>query len=129
MPLWLRLGLCRLDGWGGGVLGDADAQGFQEAQVVRGEGAFRTFAGVLNRLVGFFLNLIEADGGFKHEENIKALFADVFDDVSNIFRLRNGLVNGFAKFLYQFFNLLIQCHLRAALWVGNEPRIGYSRPS
>jgi hypothetical protein len=99
-----------------GVFGYADAQGFQEVQVVRGEGAFYTFVDSFRGLVRIFLNLIETDGGLKHEEHIKTLFTDIFDDASNVFRLRDGLVDCFAKFLYQVFDLLIQCHLRAALW-------------
>jgi hypothetical protein len=78
-------------------------------------------------LFGFCLNLVEADCGLKHEENIKTLFADVFDDASYILRLRDGLVDRFAKFLDKVFDLLIQCHLRAALWFESSPRIGYSR--
>jgi hypothetical protein len=99
-----------------GVFGYADAQGFQEVQVVRREGAFYTFVDSFRGLVRIFLNLIETDGGLKHEEHIKTLFTDIFDDASNVFRLRDGLVDCFAKFLYQVFDLLIQCHLRAALW-------------
>ena len=76
---------------------------------------------------GFGLDLVEADGGLKHEEDIKALFADVFDDARDVLRLRDGLVDRFAKFLDQVFDLLIQCHLRAALWFELSPRIGYSR--
>jgi len=98
------------------VFGYADAQGFQEVQVVRGEGAVYTFVDSFRGLVRIFLNLIETDGGLKHEEHIKTLFTDIFDDASNVFRLRDGLVDCFAKFLYQVFDLLIQCHLRTALW-------------
>jgi hypothetical protein len=36
-------------------------------------------------------------------------------------------VDRFAKFLDKVFDLLIQCHLRAALWFDSSPRIGYSR--
>ncbi len=50
-------------------------------------------------LFGFCLDLVEADGGLKHEEDIKALFADVFDDACDVLRLRDGLVDRFAKFL------------------------------
>ena len=94
----------------------ADAQRFEEGQVASSEGTVSTFASDLRGFLGFCLNLVEADGGFKHEENIKTLFADVFDDACNVLRLRDGLVDRFAKFLDKVFDLLIQCHLRAALW-------------
>ena len=84
-----------------------------------GEGAVCFFAGGLCGFLGFGFDLVEADGGLEHKENIKTLFANVFDDPSDVFRLRDRLVDCFAKFLYQVFDLLIQCHLRAALWVRN----------
>jgi hypothetical protein len=95
---------------------EADAERFEKGQVASGEGPIGTFARGLRGFLGFFLNLVEADGGLEHEENIKTLFADVFDDACNVLRLRNGLVDRFAKFLDKVFDLLIQCHLRAALW-------------
>jgi len=67
---------------------------------MRGEGAFHTFVDSFRGLFGIFLNLIKTDGGLKHEEYIKTLFTDIFDDASDIFRLRDGLVDCFAKFLY-----------------------------
>ena len=66
-------------------------------------------------LAGFRLDLVESDGGLQHEENIETLLADVFDDAGNILRLRDGLVDRFAKLLDQVFDLLVQCHLRTAL--------------
>lgn len=80
-----------------------------------GEGPINVLFDGLKGFFGFCLNLVEADSGLKHEENIKTLFADVFDDASYILRLRDGLVDRFAKFLDKVFDLLIQCHLRAAL--------------
>ena len=61
-----------------------------------GEGALSLFDGTIRGLLNLFLNFIEADGGLKHEENIKTLLANVFDDTGNILRLRDGLVNRFA---------------------------------
>jgi hypothetical protein len=95
---------------------EADTQRFQEGQVVGSEWAFVHFLSRFGQIFIICLDLVETDGGLKHEENIEALFANVFDDTGYIFRLRNGLVNGFAKFLDKVFDLLIQCHLRAALW-------------
>jgi hypothetical protein len=106
---------------------EADAQGFEKGQVAPGERPVRIFADSFGRFLGFCLNLVEAYGGFKHKEDIKTLFAYVFDDASDVLRLRDGLVDRFAKLLDKVFDLLIQCHLRAALWFESSPRIGYSR--
>ena len=95
---------------------EADAERFEEGQVTSGEGSASTFASGLRGFLGFCLDLVETDGGLKHEENIKTLFTDVFDDACNVLRLRDGLVDRFAKLLDKVFHLLIQCHLRAALW-------------
>ncbi len=100
---------------------------FRKVRSFLGERTDCVFVSRWVRLIGFCLDLIETDGGLKHEEDIKTLFADVFDDASDIFRLRDGLVDRFAKFLDKVFDLLIQCHLRAALWFESSPRIGYSR--
>src|SRR6266403_4862866 len=110
-----------------GAVCDADAQGFEEGQVIPGERPVRIFAHGLGGFLGFCLDLVEADRSLKHEEDIKTLLADVFDDACNVLRLRDGLVDRFAKFLDKVFDLLIQCHLRAALWFESSPRIGYSR--
>jgi hypothetical protein len=106
---------------------EADAERFQEGEIVPSERAVCIFLDGFRGLFGVCLDLIEADGGLKHKEDIKTLFADVFDDASDIFRLRDGLVDRFAKFLDKVFDLLIQCHLRTALWFESTPRIGYSR--
>jgi len=95
---------------------EADAERFEEGQVASGEGPVCILASGLRGFFGFCLDLVEADCGLKHEENIKTLFADVFDDACNVLRLRDGLVDRFAKLLDKVFDLLIQCHLRAALW-------------
>ena len=89
---------------------------FRKVRSLRGEWPVGVFVGGLGGLFGFCLDLVEADGGLKHEEDIKTLFADVFDDACDVLRLRDRLVDRFAKFLDQVFDLLIQCHLRAALW-------------
>ncbi len=100
---------------------------FRKGQVVLGKRPVCLCVSGFGGLFGFCLNLVEADGGLEHEENIKTLFANVFDDASDILRLRDGLVDRFAKFLDKVFDLLVQCHLRAALWFESSPRIGYSR--
>src|SRR5271156_3528221 len=115
--------------FGSSLFREADAQGLQEGQIVLGKRTVCLFASGLAGLFGFCLNLIETNGGLKHEEDIKTLFADVFDDASNVLRLRDGLVDRFAKLLDKVFDLLIQCRLRAALWFESSPRIGYSRRS
>src|SRR6266566_5521086 len=78
------------------VVSEADAQGFEKGQVVPGERPVRIFALGLGGFLGFCLDLVEADRSLKHEEDIKTLLTDVFDDASNVLRLRDGLVDRFA---------------------------------
>jgi hypothetical protein len=120
-----------------GFLGDADSERFQEVQVVTGEGAFGDFLGGVSGLWGVIGHLIEADGSFEHEEHVEALLADVFDDTCDVLGFGDGLVDRFPKLLDQILDLLIQCHLRVALWIeavftssaetaSDYARIGYS---
>src|SRR6195256_877021 len=104
-----------------GVASEADAQGLEKGQIVPGERPVRIFANGLGGFLGFCLDLVECDGSLKHEEDIKTLLADVFDDACYVLRLRDGLVDRFAKFLDKVFDLLVQCHLRAALWFESSP--------
>ena len=60
---------------------------------------------------GFLFDLVEADGGFQHEEDVEALLADFADDAGDLVGLADGLVDRFAEFLDKVFDLLIQCHL------------------
>jgi hypothetical protein len=82
------------------VVVQADAQGFEEADVVGGEGDFGRAIGK-KRHGGFGLgfNFIQADGGFKHEEDVEALLANVFDDAGDLLRLGDRLVNCLPKLL------------------------------
>ena len=92
-----------------------DAQRLQEGKIAGVKGpsvSSVTFCGFL----GFCLDLVQADGGLKHEEDVETLFADVFDNACDVLRLGDGLVDRLAEFLDKVFDLLIQCHLRAALW-------------
>ena len=41
-------------------------------------------------------HLVEPNGGFEHEEDVKALLADVFDDTCDMLRLGHRLVDRFA---------------------------------
>ena len=50
---------------------------------------------------------LEADGGFEHQHDVEALFTDVLDDAGDVLGLGDGLVNGFAEFLDEVFDLLI----------------------
>lgn len=76
---------------------------------MRGEGSFGVFRGGFGGVGGFGLDLVKADGGFEHEEDVEALLADVSDDPGDVFRLGDGLVDGLAEFLDQVFDFLVQC--------------------
>ena len=99
------------------VVSEADAQGFEKGQVVPGERPVRIFANGLGGFLGFCLDLVEADRSLKHKKDIKTLLADVFDDAGDVFRLGDRLVDRLTKLLNKVFDLLIQCHLRTALWL------------
>ncbi len=94
---------------GGSILGDADAKGFKERHIVGVEGTVRGAVGELKRLRGtIFLGLvdfIQADGCFKHQENVKAMCANIFDDSCDIFRFGDRLVDCLAKLLDEVLNL------------------------
>jgi hypothetical protein len=120
------------------LLGETDTERLQEAQIVTGEGTFCGFVDGVRGLCWVLCHFIQADGGFKHEENVETLFTDVFDDSCDVLRLGDGLVDRFTKLLDQVLDLLIQCHLRVALWIetvfpssvesaSDYARIGYSR--
>jgi len=120
------------------LLGEADTERFQEVQVVAGEGAHRDFDGGVRYLRGVLGDFVEADGGLEHQEHIKTLLADVFDDSRDVLGLGDRFVDRFTKLLDQILDLLIQCHLRVALWIATAftfsvdtasdyARIGYSQ--
>src|ERR1700734_1108572 len=98
---------------GRGLFGETNAERLQKGEVVAGERAVGiVFRGRFSWLGGFRLDLVETDGCLEHEQDIKTLFANVFDHACDVLGLRDGFVNGFAKFLDKVFYLLIQCHLR-----------------
>ena len=71
-----------------------DAERLEEGEIVAGEGA-------LGLLVAFFgfgvvFGFVEADGGFKHEEDVEALLANLADYAGDGVGLGYGLVDGFA---------------------------------
>jgi hypothetical protein len=98
--------------WGGGVvLLGGDAEGFEEGEVVAGEGAGGGVLAVVFAVFSVVFDLVEADGGFEHEQDVEALFADFADDTGDLVRVGDGLVDGFAEFLDKVLDLLIQRHL------------------
>ncbi len=58
-------------------------------------------------------DLIEADGGFQHQQNIEPLLANLADYPGDLIGLAHRLMDRFAQLLDEFFYLLIQCHLRS----------------
>lgn len=100
--------------WRRGFFGEDDAKRFEKGEVAVGEGTFGGVSrGELQRLEferGGIVYLVEADGGFEHEEDVEALLADVFDDSGDVLGLGDGLVDGFAELLDEIFYFLIQCH-------------------
>ena len=74
-----------------------DAERLEEGEVVAGEGA----VGFLVAFFGFgvfgvVFGFVEADGGFKHEEDVEALLANLADYAGDGVGLGYGLVDGFA---------------------------------
>ena len=91
------------------VLAEGDAEGLEEVDIVVGEGAFSRRAVRKERDggLGFRLNFIEADGGFKHKKDVEALLPDILDDAGDVLGLGDGLVDSFAELLDQVFDLLV----------------------
>jgi hypothetical protein len=60
-------------------------------------------------LVGerFGLTGVEADGGFKDDENVIAVSADTGDDLRDLLRVRDGVIDGFAKLLHEAFEIRV----------------------
>ncbi len=89
---------------------DFDSEGFQELQIlvadfelgVGGEG------GDKRSLVGGFLALLaDADRSFEDQENIVSTFFDAGDNFGDLFGIGERLVDGFAEFLHELFELLV----------------------
>ena len=120
---------CYFAGRAQGLFRETDAQRFQEGQVLLGERSTVLRLDRSLRLLRLFSYFVEADRSFQHEQNIEALLSNVFNNASDIFRLRNGFVDRFAKFLNEVFDLLIQCHLRVALCVQSNRASGIPGPT
>ncbi len=89
---------------------DFDAEGFEELEIlvadfefgIGGEGGDeRSLVG------GFFALLADADGGFEDQEDVVAAFFDAGDDFGDLFGIGERLVDGFAEFLHELFELLV----------------------
>jgi len=48
---------------------------------------------------GLLFQLIEADGRFQHQQDVKPLLANVFHHASDVLRLGNAFMYGFAQLL------------------------------
>jgi hypothetical protein len=90
---------------------DLDAERFQELQILIADfelgiggqsGDEGSFVG------GFFALLADADGGFENQENIVTALFDAGDNFGDLFGIGERLVDGFAEFLHELFELLIQ---------------------
>src|SRR5882757_2794112 len=109
---------------------EADAQRLQEAEVGCSERSvhlFRFFSSL--RIGGLEVELIQTDRGFQHQQYIEPLLADVLDHSGNVLRLRDGLMDRFTELLYEIFDVLIQCHLRAALYASLNRASGIPGPT
>jgi hypothetical protein len=95
-----RLG--KLSGvWLGGVFllaGDGDAQGAKEVEIVLGEGLLSAVLanGNFALLSRFGNDVVEADGGFEHQQHVEAVLADVLDHAGDLLTLDDRLVDGLA---------------------------------
>ncbi len=111
-----------------GVAGDRNAKRLKEMQVLRRKGSavFRfsvrgALAGI-DRAGRLLLHFVQPDGGFQHEQNFKALPANIGHDAGNLRGLGNALVDGFSQLLNQLTEFLIQVRTsisRLAAWARN----------
>jgi len=69
---------------------------------------------------GLLLDLVEADGGFQHEEDFETLAANIGDDAGNLLGLGDAFVDRLTQLMNQFAEFLIQC--------GTSIPRGVSRP-
>lgn len=89
---------------------DFDAEGFQELEVW----SLTLNSGLVERVVTrevlsalFFALLADADGGLENEKNIVAAFFDAGDDFGDLLGIGKRFVDGFAKFLHEFFESIV----------------------
>jgi len=76
----------------------------------------------------FVADLVEADGGFKHQQHVKPVFADILHHAGNLLALNHRLMNRLAQLLNQFAHT--GCHglppgaaASASGWRGLQRRI------
>jgi hypothetical protein len=103
--------IARNDITGGVGLFRRDAQRLEEGKIVAREGAtFKGDSGVFAVLciLGFFIDFVEADRSFEHEQDVETLFAYLTDDAGNLIGLAHRFVDRFAQLLDEVFDLLIQ---------------------
>src|SRR5580700_1670080 len=89
---------------------DSDAEGFQELHVLIADFEFgigRESGNQGSLVGGFFALLADADGGFENQEYVVSAFFDAGDDFGDLFGIGERLVDGFAEFLHELFELLV----------------------
>jgi hypothetical protein len=86
-----------------------DAQGAEKMEIVRRECAALAIllggSGVLGLFGG---DLVQADCGFKHQQHVKAVLADILHHPSDLFALDDRLMDGLAQLLNKFAQT--RCH-------------------
>jgi hypothetical protein len=70
---------------------DRYAEGAQEVHIIPGEGASGGLGGSI-RFLGLFGDFIEPDGGFEHEEHVKAMLADILNHACDLLAFDNRFV-------------------------------------
>ncbi len=112
-----------------------DAQRLQERKIAMGEGAVADSLGLAVFRLGIRFDLIQSNGGFKHQQDIEALLTNLTHHASNLFTFADGFVNRLAKLLNEILHLLIQRHpqftLQADLprWPAESPCGPERKPS
>jgi len=97
-------------------------------QILRGKCAFLIGLGFLAALPGLWhagrllLHLVQPYGRFQHQQNFKALSANIGHHAGDLGRLGHTLMNGLAQLLNQLAEFLIQVRTsisRLAAWARN----------
>jgi hypothetical protein len=113
-----------------GVAGNGNSQGFEEMQVLGCKGPVFVHFRSLTALAGFqsagrlLLHLVQPDGRLQHQQNFKALSANIGDYARDLWGLRHTLVDGLAQLLNQLTEFLIQVRTsisRHAAWAPQLP--------
>ena len=90
-----------------------DAQLAKEAEIVLGEGLLGAVAGGdFDGRVLFGGEVVEGDGGFKHEHHIEAVTTDVLHDTGDVLALGDRLIDGLAELLNEFTQTCCHRHLQ-----------------